>query len=312
MALLGLAAVVCSACGPEPATEAAERPVLRIGTAFSPFSQPLTDEYRRRLPDLDVQSQRASDSEAVIAGLVDGSVDLGVVLADIAYRAYREASASGEDRAQIRGVALLQPLPQYVLVRKGSGIRAIEDLATVGSHRIALGPEGSSSSEIGQLVLDAVGASRDAVVHVAAREPAAEGLKSGTLDAAFFPGYLYPDEVTYSAVQAGAYLIPIEGPRVDVLRLSHPFVRLARIPREIYPGQDEIVPTVGIEMVVVCRRDLDSSIVYDLTATLMSAYPRLSGVEATLRFLNPEEAPATPMPLHPGAARYFRERELSR
>jgi uncharacterized protein len=128
----------------------------------------------------------------------------------------------------------------------------------------------------------------------------------------FSPGYVYPDAVTYSAVKAGAYLIPIEGPPVDRLRQQYPFVRLAQIPREIYPGQDRIIPTVGIDLVVVCRRDLDSSVVYELTSALMSAYPRLSGVEATLKFLNPEEAPATPMPLHPGAARYYRERELSR
>ena len=65
-------------------------------------------------------------------------------------------------------------------------------------------------------------------------------------------------------------------------------------------------------MVVVCREDLDESLVYALTAQLFEAFPRLSGVEANLRFLNLDEAPATPIPLHAGAARYFRERELSR
>jgi TRAP transporter TAXI family solute receptor len=162
------------------------------------------------------------------------------------------------------------------------------------------------------LVLEAFKVNPVAVKYVSSRAEAAAGLKDGTIDAVFFPGYVYPDELTYSAVKAGAYLIPIAGPAVDRLRREHPFVRLVLIPREIYPGQDRILPTVGVDMVVLCRRDLDPAIVYDLTAQLFSAFPHLSGVEATLRFLNPDEAPATPIPLHPGAARYFRERELSR
>jgi TRAP-type uncharacterized transport system substrate-binding protein len=65
-------------------------------------------------------------------------------------------------------------------------------------------------------------------------------------------------------------------------------------------------------MLIVCRRDLDEQVVNDLTEQLFAVFPRLARIEATLRFLNLEEAPATPIPLHPGAARYYRERELSR
>jgi TRAP transporter TAXI family solute receptor len=270
----------------------------------------LTTEYRRRLTYLDVQSEPTPDSEAVIAAIQAGTVDLGVTLADVAYYAYW----GSEDRApavdsQLRGVSLLQPLPQYLLVRGGSGIRTVSDLR---GRVIALGPRTSPTSALGMMVLQAFQAENATVKNVTSRAEAAEGLKSGTIDAAFLPGYVYPDEVTYSAIQAGAYLIPIDGPEIDRLRLEHPFVRVAYIPREIYRGQDRIIPTVGVDMVVLCRRDLDAAVVYDLTAQLFNAFPRLSGVEATLRFLNPDEAPATPIPLHPGAARYFRERELSR
>ena len=99
---------------------------------------------------------------------------------------------------------------------------------------------------------------------------------------------------------------------MDQLRRESPFVRVVMIPRDIYPGQDKIVPTVGIDMLIVCRRDLDERLAYRLTEQLFSVFPRVARVEATMRFLNLEEAPATPIPLHTGATRYFRERELSR
>lgn len=308
-AVAGLAGAAGVACRGQ-ATVASPRPVLRIATAFSPLSSVLTAEYGRRLPTLDIRSQPATDSDAVIAGIEDGSVDLGVALADVAYLAHWGADGSRtatQDR--IRGVTLLQPLPQYLLVRGQSGIRQVPDLR---GRNVAVGPTGSSSSTLGLLVLDAFQITARTVVHLNTRAAAAAGLKDRSLDAVFLPGYVYPDEVMHAALRDGAYFVPIDGPVVDRLRLDHPFVRRTTIPREVYPGQDQIIPTVGIDMVVLCQRDLNPSVVYDLTAQLFSAYPRLSGVEATLRFLNPDEAPATPIPLHPGAARYFRERELSR
>jgi TRAP transporter TAXI family solute receptor len=137
-------------------------------------------------------------------------------------------------------------------------------------------------------------------------------MKNGSVDAMVLPGLVDPDQMTLAVIRDGAYLLPIEGPPIDDLRRDAPFVRTILIPRGIYPGQDRIVATVGIDLVIVCSADLDEALVYQLTQQLFNVFPRISRSEATLRFLNVEEAPATPIPLHPGAARYFRERELSR
>ncbi len=287
------------------------RPALRIASAFGPLSLPLRKEYERRLPHLDVQAQAANDSSSVIDALEHDQADVGITLADVAYAAYwgdPPASPAAAESSRIRGLSLLQPLPAYVLVRANSGIRTIYDLQ---GRNVGLGPRTNSSSNLAYLVLDAFGVQAH-ITNVPTRAAGADGLKTGRFDAIFLPGYTYPDDLTYSAIKEGAYLIPIEGPALEQLRWNNPFVRLATIPRDIYPGQNAVIPTVGIDMVVLCRRDLDESIVYDLTTQLFNAYPQLSGVEASLRFLNVNEAPATPIPLHPGAARYFREREVTR
>lgn len=307
-----LALPVCAlAAGCRPPSPAAQhRQVLRVARAFAPFSDRLAAEYRRGLPNLDIQSQPAADSDAVIDAIQNGAADIGVVLASIAYSAYwdsRNQVPPSLDR--MRGVSLLQPLPAYVLVRADSGIRRVADLR---SRVVGVGPVNSSSWILAHLVLRAFGAEPKAINVVSTREQAATGLKDGAIDAIFLPGYTYPDEATYSLIRAGAYLIPVEGEPVERLRRDYPFVRVATIPRNIYPGQNRIIATVGIDMVVVCRRDLDESLVHDVTRQLFTTFPRLSGVEASLRFLNLQDAPATPVPLHPGAARYFRERELLR
>ena len=286
------------------------RPVLRVATAFGPLTEPLTAEYRRTLTHLDVQSVRAPNSSDVIQALQKGTADLGVAFTNETYEGYWSArDPKGSASEGILGVALLQPLPQYLLVRPKSGIHNAADLK---GRIVGVGPEGTSSSTLGRLVAAAFDVGPSSIRVISTRAEAAECLRDGSVDAVFLPGYVYPDEVMRSALREGAYLVPVEGAPIDRLRQEHPFVRATTIPRNVFPGQDRIVPTVGIDMMVVCRRDLDESIVYEVTKQLFVAFPRLSSVEASLRFLNFEEAAATPIPLHPGAARYFRERELSR
>ena len=310
--LAGLLATAVAACGGPPEPAPGGRPTLRIMNAFGPLSEPLTSEYRKRLPYLDIQTTNGVDSNNVIEALQAGTADVGIALADAAYAAYwgpdRADGAKGRDASLIRGISLLQPLAAYVLVRANSGIHTIADLQ---GKNIGLGPKTTSSSNLAYLVLDAFDVTAN-VVNVRSRADGITGLQTKRFDAIFLPGYTYPDDLTYSAVKEGAYLIPIEGPALERLRWNNPFVRVAMIPRDIYPGQNQIIPTVGIDMVVLCRRDLDEPIVYDLTMELFNAYPQISGVEALLRFLNFNEAPATPIPLHAGAARYFREREVAR
>jgi TRAP-type uncharacterized transport system substrate-binding protein len=84
------------------------------------------------------------------------------------------------------------------------------------------------------------------------------------------------------------------------------------IPGSTYPGHPDAIHTIGVDALLVCRRDLEESLVYDLTRRLFEALPSLSSQQESLRLMDVELAPATPIPLHEGAARYYRERELWR
>jgi TRAP-type uncharacterized transport system substrate-binding protein len=70
------------------------------------------------------------------------------------------------------------------------------------------------------------------------------------------------------------------------------------------------VPAVGVDDVLICRRDLDADYVYLLTKWLFEALPRLAKDNPAAGEIEIDRAPATPIPLHPGAARYYREREI--
>jgi TRAP-type uncharacterized transport system substrate-binding protein len=63
---------------------------------------------------------------------------------------------------------------------------------------------------------------------------------------------------------------------------------------------------------LAARADLDAAVVRRVTATLFDMLPRLSRELRFLRSMEIERASATPIPLHPGAALYYREKELGR
>jgi TRAP transporter TAXI family solute receptor len=123
----------------------------------------------------------------------------------------------------------------------------------------------------------------------------------------------YPAEAVRAVTRDGiGKVIPIEGPSVERLRTDSRFVQLALIPANTYTGQTESVRTVGVQNLFVCRRDLDEQVAYELTKQFFAALPRLSALVSSLRLLNVNQASATLIPLHDGAARYYRERELFR
>ncbi len=309
LAALGLSGTLACRQPPQEPPRTQSGP-LRVSTVFAPISTRLMEEYRRTLPALEIQEIRVASSVDMLPQVEAGNIDVGIALADDAYRTYwGSGPGDAPSHSKVRGISLLQPLPMYLVVRGGSGIRNVSELK---GRVVAVGPRDTSSWTLGTLVLKAFKVDHVTVREFSRREDAAAEMKDGSVDAMVLPGLVDPDQMTLAVIRDGAYLLPIEGPPIDDLRRDAPFVRTILIPRGIYPGQDRIVATVGIDLVIVCSADLDEALVYQLTQQLFNVFPRISRSEATLRFLNIEEAPATPIPLHPGAARYFRERELSR
>ncbi len=78
----------------------------------------------------------------------------------------------------------------------------------------------------------------------------------------------------------------------------------------MYSGHSRPVETVAIDVLLLCRAGLPEEFVHRLTAALFEVLPGLARQFDYLRLMELSRAPATPVPLHPGAAWYYREQEL--
>jgi hypothetical protein len=257
-----------------------------------------------RVPDVRAEIVREGGSSITsLMDLRDRKVDISVPLADVAYLAYAgQLEEFSEPFDQLRGMAVTELSTVHLLTARGVQAASMRELKGL---RVSLGAPGSSTSLITPRLLQAHGISqRDAR---AERIPNAEmlsGLASGDVDAAFAT-YTAPSEAVATAMRAGAQLIGIEGPVVEDLRTRYPYLKRTLIVRGTYPNQTEPVRTIGVDVVLVCRADLDEDVVYRLLDAYFATRPAMTPP-------NLERAPATPIPLHPGAARYYRQRELSR
>ena len=138
------------------------------------------------------------------------------------------------------------------------------------------------------------------------RDAAVEKLLNGDADTMIVTGRL-PQDPVVRALLGGARLLDIDGPEIDRLRVYYPLLRRMVIPRGTYPSQNVPVHTIGVDLLLVCRADLASNLVYELTRAYFEETPE------NVRYqMDPQRAPAVVIPLHPGAARYYREREVRR
>jgi TRAP transporter TAXI family solute receptor len=208
---------------------------------------------------------------------------------------------------RLRGIAVLQLSPISLTVRAGAGITSPADMR---GKIIGVGPPGSATAVTAKLILHAFGLDPPLVqIETLAFQEAATRLLDGTVDAMFDNAVIQADSVK-RAMQGGAKLIPIVGPSVDALRREYPFLKLTLIAPHVSQWR-EAVRTIGVDTLLICRRDMDEGLVYEVTKEFFDGL--VSGSERpSLGSVELDQASATSIPLHDGAARYYRERDLQR
>ena len=308
-----LVALMIPACRAEPPV--AKSPlVIRIttglpGMTFKPLGEALAHAFESAVADAHFEVIETAGSVANLQKLESGEADLGFALADVAYTAFNGRGVEFPSPARtVRGMAVLHPSAVHVLVPAGSTAQSIADLR----GRIGVGPAGSGTAVTSALLLNAFGVPQSDITNLFLPFiTASQALATGDLDAAFVVA-ADPVDAVQRATSAGARLITINGEQVRRLRSEYPFLRPGTIPAGTYQKGAGPIPTMLVDVLLLTREGLDDELVRRLTSALFDVLPQLAASNDFLRLMDTRRAPATPVPLHAGAALYYRERELSR
>ncbi|MGD9905943.1 MAG: TAXI family TRAP transporter solute-binding subunit [Vicinamibacterales bacterium] len=312
--LAALLAAIATAAGCGRARAADPPPPIRfaVGSSDSVFAivgAALAAAYNAH-PGLAVATRESLNSQASADALERGEVDLALEGARTSYLAYRRGTPGHpQPHRKLRALAVLFPTVVHIAARRDLDISNVSDLR---GRRVYVGERGSPTEGASRAVLSSHGLSFDDIQPFFDRARALEDFRAGRLDGLIF---FFPIEQADGIAMmrgGGATLVPLDPRSLEAIRSRDPLLKPAAIPAGAYDGQLAPVPTVGSDVLLVSREDLDEDLVYTLTRTLFESAGGLRRAHRAAGFIDPGRGPGAPIPLHRGAARYYRERQLLR
>jgi uncharacterized protein len=252
----------------------------------------------------------ARTSDGAVANVLDVNahrVDAALVQSDVVADAVAGKGAFQKlgPQSHIRIIADLFPEEVHVVAARGAHIASIADLK---GKRVSIGAEDSGTLETARALLAAyrirhIKESNDSA------DVAAQKLQSGKIDAFVFVGGA-PVTLIESLIGRGqAVLVPIDGAGRKRLLAQMPSFAPAVIAADVYPGSGA-VQTVSERALWIVNDSEPEGLVYGVTKALFNSANRemLDDSHPSAKWIRLQTAIATlPAPLHPGAARFYRE-----
>jgi TRAP transporter TAXI family solute receptor len=238
---------------------------------------------------------RSVDSGVVDSGFADGDVIADAVAGRNAFR---------RPVRHLRAIAALFPEEAHLVVAAKSDIQSVSDLR---GQRVFLGQPNSGAVFRGRAILAAY---RVRAREIVSDETPVQLLKYGTIDAYFAVAGVPLDSVRELTVHHLARLVPIDGEGRDRLIQMVPQLIPATIAAGTYPGTGA-VETVSTRAWWVTRDGESDSLIYGLTRSLFNPANRnvlAASHPSALEIGLDSAAGNPPAALHPGAARFYREK----
>jgi len=239
--------------------------------------------------------------------------DLAFSMADTAFDAYNGVGKPFPHKLPLRTVLALYPNNLHVVALEGKGIEKISDLK---GKRVSTGAPGSGTEVMGLRLLEAAGLNPDKDVRrdKLSVSESAGALKDGKIDAFLWVGGIPTASVLDLAATPGVRikLIP-HGDLVAKMREKYgPIYATGVIPAKTYPGQKKDVSIAVVWNILVCHESLPENLVYSVAKVFLEHRNELVAVhkDASYITLQNQASGESPIPFHPGALRYFKEKGL--
>ncbi|MFA5677835.1 MAG: TAXI family TRAP transporter solute-binding subunit [Pseudomonas sp.] len=192
-----------------------------------------------------------------------------------------------------------------VVASAESGIKTLDDLK---GKRISVGAPKSGTELNARAIFAAAGLSYDDMrrVEFLPYAESVELIKNRQLDAT-----LQSSGLGMAAIRDLASTMPVNFvaiPEEVVQKIDNAAYQPDVIPAGTYEGQDADVPTVGITNILVSHEGVDEEIAYQMTKLIFDNLAALGNAHSAAKAIKLETAADNlPIPLHPGAERFYRE-----
>lgn len=264
--------------------------------------------WMAKIPDLDVTAQSTGGSKANIILINDGDAELATVQNDV--MAYAYAGNEFFDNQVIdsfQAIGYLYPELVQIVVAADSDIHTIADLK---GKQVSIGAVGSGVFFNAVQILGNAGLGlEDIVPQYLSFDESATSFQNKQIDAFFITAGLPNTAIVEVANKIDVRLIGLDDADMAKLTEQYAYYVPVTVPAGTYNGMAEDVTVPAVGAVLICSKDLSEDLVYSLTSTLYEDTAELS--HAKKAEISAESAvKGIPVPFHPGAEKYFKEKGL--
>ncbi|WP_100959220.1 TAXI family TRAP transporter solute-binding subunit [Bosea sp. FBZP-16] len=309
-ALAGIAALTLAAT-PMAARAQDFINVLTGGTSgvYYPLGVALSKIYGEKIQNVRPTVQATKASVENLQLLQQGKGEIAFTLGDSLDAAWKGDEEAGfkSPLKKLRGITAIYPNYVQIVASKDSGIKTLADLK---GKRLSVGAPKSGTELNARAILAAAGMTYKDLgkIEYLPFAESVELMKNRQLDATLQSAGL--GVASLRDLATSVEITVVEVPAAVVDKAGPPFVKVS-IPANTYTGQTAAVPAAAVVNYLVTHEGVKEETVYQMTKAVFDSLPDLAAAHAAARSIKLESAlEGMPLPLHPGAARYFKEKGL--
>lgn len=283
--------------------------VLTGGTSgvYYPIGVALSQLYSNGIEGSKTSVQATKASVENLNLLQAGRGELAFALGDSVADAWNGVEEAGfkAPLKKLRAIAGTYPNYIQIVANAESGIKTLEDLK---GKRISVGAPKSGTELNARAIFKAAGLSYEDMgkVEFLPYAESVELIKNRQLDATLQSSGLGMAAIRDLASTMKISFVSI--PADVTAKIDNAAYQAATIPAGTYDGQDADVPTVAITNILVSHEGVSDDVAYQMTKLMFDNLDRLGTAHSAAKDIKLETATKNlPIPLHPGAERFYKE-----
>jgi len=279
----------------------------RASGVYYPLGVALANAIDSTIPNVRTAVQATKGSVEALTLLETGRGEIAFTLGDALSDAWKGNEAAGFKTPlhRLRGIAAIYPNFIHLVARADSGIKTLADLK---GKRISVGPQKSGTELNARAILGAAGLSyKDfAKVEYLPFGESVEIMKNRQIDVILQSAGLGASSLRDLANAVDIVVVPIPS---DVIgKINDPAYLPAVIPANTYRGQARDVQSASLQNYLVTHEGVSNDTAYGMTKALWTSLDRLVAANSAAKAIDVKKAlDGLPVPLHPGAEKYYRD-----
>ena len=280
------------------------------GTMYAAAAQ-VAATFTENINGMNVSAATSTGSSENARIVNSGETRLGMCSGDTALDAVNGTGKFAESGRQenICAIGAVYPNLSNWIARKNTGWKYLHDADPKGTYGV--GPSGSISESSALLSLEIAGIStaNGATFKNVTFGDGANNVADGNMAASTAFSGIPVSAHQNAAAGKDCVWLGFTEEELDRIVAGNPAYYKAEIPAGTYEGQDAAVSTFGTKIMLICNRNLDEEVAYQMAKTLYEQAEKMA--EASGVFFNMRDksfiANDLPIRLHPGAERFYKE-----